>query len=163
MIIEKDRVVTLVYQLFSLGEHQEPILVEERTVDDPVEFLFGYDVLLPKLEAAIEGQSRGYQNSLELHPQDAFGLHKPELQTWLDKNKFPKEPELQMGMKFQTQGPRGDVISVIVKDIQENKVLIDGNHPLAGIKIKFEFKVVRVREAKDEEILNKEVNSTHLH
>ena len=163
MVIGKDKVVSLSYQLFSLGEGQAPLLIEERTVDDPLEFIFGQGVLLPKVEEVITGQSRGFQTEINLHPNDAFGLHRPEMQTWLGKDKFPKGQELELGMKFQTQGPNGDVISVIVKEVTDDKVMIDGNHPLAGLKVRFDLKVLRVREATEEELLKKEVNPTQLH
>ncbi|MEM7645641.1 MAG: peptidylprolyl isomerase [Pseudomonadota bacterium] len=163
MIIEKDRVVTLAYQLFALEEGREPLLVEERSVDDPLEFLFGEGVLLAKLEDAIGGQSRGYQTQVELHPRDAYGLHQPELQAWLEKSQFPKEQDIQLGMKFQTQGPSGDVISVIVKEITDEKVMIDGNHPLAGLSVRFDLNILRVREATDQEIIKKEVDPRQLH
>ena len=163
MVITKDKVVTLSYQLFSLGEHQVPLLIEERTVDDPLEFIFGQEVLLPMVEERLEGQGRGFQCEVNLHSRDAFGLHRPELQAWLEKDKFPKDQDLQLGMKFQTQGPDGQVMSVIVKEVQDDKVLIDGNHPLAGLGVRFDLKVLRVREATEEELLKKEVNPTQLH
>lgn len=163
MTVGQNKVVTLSYQLFSLGEGQEPLLVEERTVDNPLEFIFGQGVLLPKVEEQIKGQARGYQTEINLHPNDAFGLHQPELQAWLEKSKFPQETNLQLGMKFQTQGPQGNVISVIVKEITDDKVMIDGNHPLAGLKIRFDLKILRVREATKEELIKKEVSVTELH
>jgi len=163
LIIGKDRVVTLAYQLFSLGVGQQPILIEERTIEEPLEFLFGQNTLLSKVEGLLKGKTRGFQGSVDLHPNDAFGLHQDELVAELDRTKFPKEPELQLGMKFQTQGPNGEVLSVIVKEINEDKVLVDGNHPLAGLHLRFELNVLRVREALPEEIANKEVKVTHLH
>lgn len=163
MIVEKDRVVSLAYQLYSLGEHQEPILVEERTADNPLEFLFGRDTLLPKVEEHLRGKSRGYQGHLDLHPQDAFGLHHQDLVTRMDRNKFPKGADLQLGMKFQTQGPKGEVRAVIVKEIQDEEVLVDGNHPLAGLQVRFVLNLLRVREALPEELASGEVKVSHLH
>ena len=163
MVVDKDKVVTLSYQLFSLGEGQSPVLLEERTVDDPLEFLFGQGVLLPKVEEAIAGKTYGFQTEINLHARDAFGLHQPALQTWLPKEKFPKDQEIQLGMKFQTQGPSGDVISVIVKEITDDKVMIDGNHPLAGLSLRFDVKILRVREATETELVKKEVDPSQLH
>jgi FKBP-type peptidyl-prolyl cis-trans isomerase SlyD len=62
-------------------------------------------------------------------------------------------------MKFQTQGPGEDVLSVMVKEIKDDKVLIDGNHPLAGLKIQFDVEIIRVRAATAEEIATGEVKS----
>lgn len=163
MVIEKDSVVSLSYQLFSVNDQHNDVLVEERTVDDPLEFLFGQGVLLPKVEEAIKGKSHGFQTQVVLHPRDAFGLHQPDLQTWMDKGRFPQEPALQLGMKFQTQGPDGKVLSVIVKEIEDDKVLIDGNHPLAGIELRFDLRVLRVRQATEEELIRGEVDPRNLH
>ena len=163
MLVDKNTVVTISYQLFSLGENQEPILIEERSVDNPLEFIYGEGMLLPKVEEAIHGQTRGFQTQVHLEPQDAFGLHMPHLQVWLESSVFPKEMEVKLGMKFQTQGPDGNLISVIIKQIEEDQVLVDGNHPLAGLKIKFELNLLRVREATEEELATKKVNNTLLH
>jgi FKBP-type peptidyl-prolyl cis-trans isomerase SlyD len=163
MQIEKDRVVTLSYQLFTVDKEKGDIIVEERSVDDPLEFIFGRGVLLKKVEEQLKGQSRGYQAQVELHPYDAFGVHKAELALWMPKDRFPSELELKLGMKFQTQGPGGDVISVIVKEIEEKKVLVDGNHPLAGLHLKFDLRVLRVREATEKELVSGKVDSTQLH
>lgn len=163
MMVAKDKVVSLSYQLFSLGEGQGPVLLEERTVDDPLEFIFGQGVLLPKVEEALEGQGFGFEAEVNLHARDAFGLHHPELQQWMPKSHFPNNAELELGMKFQTQGPNGDVISIIIKEIQDEKVLVDGNHPLAGLSLRFQLKVLRVREATEAELLKKEVDPTQLH
>lgn len=163
MVIDKDKVVTLSYQLFSLGEGQAPILIEERSVDDPLEFLYGQGVLLPKVEESLKGKAYGFKTEVSLHPRDAFGPHRQELLTWVPLENFPKEPPLELGMKFQTQGPGGDVISVIVKEMNDEKVLIDGNHPLAGLSLRFVLQVLRVREATEEELLKKEVDPRQLH
>ncbi len=163
MVVGKDKVVTISYQLFSLGENQQPILIEERSVDDPLEFLFGQGVLLPKVEEKLKGQAYGFQTEVNLHARDAFGLHQPDLQTWVPQSNFPQDKELELGMKFQTQGPNGQVISVIVKELKDDKVLIDGNHPLAGLGLRFDIKILRVREATEEELVKKEVDPTQLH
>ncbi len=163
MVADQDKVVSISYQLFSLGDKQQPIMIEERDVDNPLEFLFGHGFLLPKVEGALRGQASGYQTEVNLHARDAFGLHRPELLTWMSRSQFPKEMELELGMKFQTQGPNGQVISVIVKDIQDDQVQIDGNHPLAGLGLRFDIKILRVREASETELLKKEVDPTRLH
>ena len=163
MIVEKGTVVTMSYQLFSLGDGQVPVLIEERTVDNPLEFLFGEGVVHDNVEEALKGKTFGFQTEVNLHARDAFGLHRQDLQAWVPKDNFPKDQKLELGMKFQTQGPGGNVISVIVKEIQDDKILIDGNHPLAGLSLRFDIKLLRVRKATDEELLKKQVDPTQLH
>ncbi len=163
MLIDENCVVTLSYQLFTVDENKKEISIEDRSVDDPLEFLFGQGVLLPKVEETLRGKTHGFKAEIELHPRDAFGLHREELQTWMDRSKFPKDLELELGMKFQTQGPAGKVLSVIVKDIKDDKVLVDGNHPLAGLSLKFVLNVLRVRKATDQELAKQEVDPTLIH
>lgn len=163
MLIDDKSVVTLSYQLFQLGPKGEdkPGLVEERSVDDPVEFLYGTGALLPSVEERIKGQSSGFQIAVTLVPEQAFGPYQESLAQWYEKSKLPKDVEIQVGMKFQTQGPSGDVIAVMVRDIQDEKVLLDGNHPLAGLYLQFEIKVLRVRAATEEELRDQSVQKVY--
>ena len=89
MLVDTNKVVTISYQLFTDGEDKKPLLIEERSVDNPLEFLYGQGTLLPKVEAVLKGQSRGFKTSVELDPRDAFGLHNPQLQVWMPKSQFP--------------------------------------------------------------------------
>ena len=163
MMVQTNSVVSLVYQLFSISQDGQQILLEEKTVDDPLDFIFGQGVLLPKVEESIENQTAGFQKQVRLMPEDSFGVYRSELQIWIPMEKFPQTVELKLGMKFQTQGPKGGVVSVIVKEIKDDKVLVDGNHPLAGLELLFDLKVLRVRKATEEELVKKEVIPQTLH
>lgn len=163
MTIQQNTVVTMIYQLFSISQEGDPILLEEKTADDPLEFIYGLGTLLPKVEENIANQTAGFQKQINLVPEDSFGVYRSDLQLWMPVEKFPQTIELKLGMKFQTQGPDGEVISVIVKEVKEDKVLVDGNHPLAGLNLLFDLKVVRVRQATADEIAKKEVIPQQLH
>lgn len=158
MLIGENTVITLSYQLFHQGAdgQSDGVLVDERPVNDPVEFLFGTKALLPALEEHIQRQSSGFKSSLTLDSGKAFGAYDEKLAVWYDRDKLPVK-DLQLGMKFQTQGPYGDLISVMVRDIKEDKVLIDGNHPLAGLCVQFELTVLSVRAATEKEIATQSV------
>lgn len=170
MNIKKDTVVTMAYQLMSIpqGEKNEEItspdiLLEERNADDPLEFIYGHGTLLKVVEDKILNQSAGYISSLVIYPEVGYGLYNPDLQTWIELSRFPKGKELKLGMKFQTQGPNGDAIAVIVKEIKEERALIDGNHPLAGLVLRFDLRIIRVREATAQEMATGQVNNTLYH
>jgi len=147
------------YQLFSVDPESpdRTVLIEERQGDDPLDFLFGERVVVHNVETVIEGEEQGFRAVVSIDPSEAFGPYRPDLMVTIPKDKFPKEVELKLGMKFQTQGPEGQVLSVVIKDIQESGVLVDGNHPLAGLGLKFELEILRVRIATTEEIAKKEV------
>lgn len=158
MKIDQDVVVTLTYELLVYGTDDTTNTLEKRDRQNPVEFIFGRGQLLLAVEKAIHGQTAGHKKSITLFPHEAYGEWLPKLEQTIELSKFPKNLDVKVGMKFQTQGPDNDVISVIVKQIKDGKVLVDGNHPLAGLKIQFDVEVLRVREATNEELATGEIH-----
>jgi len=148
--IAKDTVVALDVELADLWGN-----VLERS-DRPVLYLHGgYDDLLPAVEAALEGKQTGAQVDLRLEPEDAFGDYDAELLRIEDRARFPEA--LEVGMQFEGipgTADDGDAGAGIyrVTDIAGDKVVLDGNHPYAGLAIKFACKVREVRPATAEEI-----------
>jgi FKBP-type peptidyl-prolyl cis-trans isomerase SlyD len=122
---------------------------------DPVEFLVGGNDLLAKIEQALQGHVAGDRVDLHLEPEEAFGDYNEQLVFLEDRELFPAE--LDEGMTFEqlpkgakAEGPRGTLYTVT--EIYPEHVVIDGNHPLAGIAIRLQIKVEDVREATEEEI-----------
>ena len=126
-------------------------------LDEPIEFLLGGDDLLSKIEDALQGHEPGDSLDLHLEPENAFGEY--------DENRVFLEPRsifpagLEEGMSFDgnampfgaTQSmPRDQIYTVT--EIYPEHVVLDGNHPLAGIAIRLKLKVENVREASEEEI-----------
>jgi FKBP-type peptidyl-prolyl cis-trans isomerase SlyD len=159
MVIGPNTVVTLSYTLSVSAPDGTLSPLETRAKQNPIEFFYGHGMLLPAVEKNIEKQTAGYRATLVLPPRDAFGEFDAKLETWYQKDKLPKGVPLQIGLKFQTQGPGGEVISVLLKDIQGDKVLLDGNHPLAGATVEFDFEVLRVRAATAEEAASGQVKA----
>jgi len=151
MKITDSTVVSLSYKL-SVEEGDAATLIDQRDRLDPVEFVFGRGWILPAVEEALLHKTVGFKADILLTPDKAYGEFKPELEQWVPRAQFPKGMEIKKGMKFQTQGPTGDVISVLVKDFKDDRVLLDGNHPLAGAQVRFELEVLRVRAASAEEL-----------
>ena len=126
-------------------------------LDEPVEFLVGGDDLLKRIEEALQGHTVGDKLQLHLEPEDAFGDYVDTL-IFLEKRElFPQE--LEEGMTFEGSAlPKGcnpeapkDALYTVT-DIYPEHVVLDGNHPLAGIALRIELKVEHVREATEEEI-----------
>jgi FKBP-type peptidyl-prolyl cis-trans isomerase SlyD len=148
--IAKNTVVALDVELSDLWGN-----VLERS-DRPVLYLHGgYDDLLPAVEAALEGKQTGAQVDLRLEPEDAFGDYDADLLRIEDRARFPET--LEVGMQFEGV-PGSDEAGLAgasiyrVTDIAQDKVVLDGNHPYAGLAIKFACKVRDVRPATAEEI-----------
>ena len=96
-----------------------------------------------------------------MQPEDAFGEHEPELIRIEPVDAFPVEVEV--GMMFETDMPDGDVVVFRVTDVADGKAVVDGNHPLAGMKIRFKATVDSVRDATAEEIEHGHVHGPHGH
>ncbi len=126
-------------------------------LDEPVEFLVGGNDLLPVLEAALQGYSAGSSLQLQIEPEQAFGDFKDQLLFLEPRHLFPGD--LQEGLTMEGSAlPEGchpdaprDTLYTIT-DIYPDHVVLDGNHPLAGIAIRITMKVESVREATDEEV-----------
>lgn len=124
-------------------------------LEEPVEFLVGGDDLLARIEQALQGHEPGDILDLHLEPEEAFGDYNEQLLYLEPRGLFPAE--LEEGMSFEglppgcnPQAPR-DLLYTI-SEIYPEHVVLDGNHPLAGIAIRLRLKVERVREATEEEI-----------
>ena len=156
MKIEKNTAVTLRFKVTdTLGK-----IVEESK--EPMVYLHGgYGNTLPKIEAALEGQLTGYQVTLQLPPQDAFGLRDESLLRSLPKTQFP--PGVKVGGQLEGHGDDGQVQVFNVMKIKGDTVLLDGNHPLAGKELRFNVTVLEVRLASDEEIAHQHVHGEHGH
>ena len=126
-------------------------------LDEPVEFLVGGNDLLPVLEAALQGYSAGSSLQLQIEPEQAFGDFKDQLLFLEPRHLFPGD--LQEGLTIEgsalpegchPDAPRDTLYNVT--DIYPDHVVLDGNHPLAGIAIRIALKVESVREATEEEV-----------
>jgi FKBP-type peptidyl-prolyl cis-trans isomerase SlyD len=150
MLIQAPCVVSLTWEL-SDAQGQK---IDELT--DPVEFYYGGDDLLPKVEEALAGQEAGHEAFLHLEPEHAFGDYDPDLVCYEERSLFPEE--LEPGMQFEglpegatTPGMPADAIYTVT-EVYESHVVLDGNHPLAGIALRLHVKVRGVREASEAEI-----------
>jgi len=173
MLITSPCVVSLTWRL----QDAQGNLIDE--LKEPVEFFFGGEDLLPKVEEALTGQETGFEIALHLEPEHAFGDYNSELVFFEDRSVFPEAVEV--GMQFDgvpegatTQGLPTDVLYT-VSEVYPSHVVLDGNHPLAGIALHLDLVVRGVREATDEEIesgsvgepaftvMNTAPIGTHLH
>lgn len=157
MAIAKNSVVTLHYEMFDANNQ----LLDK--TEEPIAYLHGgYDGIFPLVEEALHGKAVGDVVEVALSPDDAFGEQDPELVRIEDVNVFPVEVEV--GMMFEADDPEtGDVMIYRVTDVADGKAVVDGNHPLAGMKILFKASITDVREASAEEIAHGHVHGPHGH
>ncbi|NPA53704.1 MAG: peptidylprolyl isomerase [Aquificae bacterium] len=149
MKVEKDKVVKFHYVL--KDKETGEILDSSYQYQEPLAFLVGAQNIIPGLEKQMEGMEEGEKKTIEVKSSEAYGEVNPNLIQKLPRSEF-SGIELQKGMVLQAQDPYGNIIPIKVIDFNENEVVIDANHPLAGKDLVFEVEVVSVRDATPEEI-----------
>ena len=157
MQIAEDTVVSLHYELLdSKGE-----LIEK--TDAPIDYLHGgYEGIFARVEQALQGKSAGESCDVYLQPDDAFGEYDANLVRIEPLAKFPGQ--LEVGMRFEGEAEStGGTLIYTVTDIADEKVVVDGNHPLAGMALRFSCTVAAVRTATAEEIEHGHVHGAHGH
>ena len=152
--IVKNSVVTLQYTV------RDP---DGAVIDDgqhPLVYLHGgYDDIFPMIEEGLQGKKIGESITVKMQPDDAFGEYDADLIQIEPRQGFPNE--LEVGMQFEglpDGGDEEDVLIYRVTEIADDKVVLDGNHPLAGMALVFTCTVTSVRPASQEEIAHGHVH-----
>jgi FKBP-type peptidyl-prolyl cis-trans isomerase SlyD len=156
MKIDKDTAVTL---RLTVTESNGKVIENGKT---PIAYLHGgYDNLFPKIEAALQGQDVGFKTTLDLAPEDAFGVRDESLLRTIPKKEFP--PGVKVGGSLQGYNDAGEEQIFTVLKIKGDQVMLDGNHPLAGKSLRVGLEVLSVRAATAEEITHRHVHGEHGH
>ena len=148
MCVTKNSIVTLDYSVTD----PEGVLVDAG--QEPLIYLHGgYDDIFPLIEEAVHGKKIGESVIVKMQPNDAFGEYDAELVQMEPRKAFPKE--LEVGMQFEgvpESGDDDDILIYRVTEIADDKVMLDGNHPLAGMAMVFTCTVTALRPASAQEI-----------
>jgi FKBP-type peptidyl-prolyl cis-trans isomerase SlyD len=160
MNVFTNTVVTLTFQLYDT----DGTLLEETS--EPIAYLHGgHSGMLPKLEEALNAKQPGDAVSVSVDPADAFGDYDPELVKVEPADRLP--PEVEVGMQFEAYAnpddAEGEGMVYTVTDIADGKVVLDGNHPWAGKRLRFDCQIVDVRAATEEEVTHGHVHGAGGH
>ena len=112
--------------------------------DKPVEFTIGEGKIIRGLENAVTGMAEGDKMTVTVHPEDAFGLYSESLVTAVNKSKIPSDVEPKVGKTLIFRGGEDQNVRATVKDVTENEVTLDANHPLAGKELKIEVELLEI-------------------
>ena len=148
MKISKDRVVCMDYTI-RLGNGR---VVESSVGQEPLTYLHGRRQIVPGVEKAIEGLETGALLEVVVPPAEAYGDRDPTGVFVVPRAAVPTGEEIGPGMMFSASRPDGKSITFRVVEANDELVLVDTNHPLAGETLNFDVKVVNVRDATREEI-----------
>jgi FKBP-type peptidyl-prolyl cis-trans isomerase SlyD len=119
--------------------------------DEPLQYLHGHEDIFPRIEQALSGKQVGAHVVLQLEPEDAFGDYDPELVMLAPVEDLGEE--VSVGLRVEATGPQGEDQCVFtITDIADGMAVLDGNHPLAGMALRFDIRVVDVRQATEQEL-----------
>jgi FKBP-type peptidyl-prolyl cis-trans isomerase SlyD len=156
--ISTNTVVTLSYRLYSAAGE----LIEETS--QPISYLHGgHHGIFPHIEDALAEKKAGDTCSVMLEPEDAFGEYDAELVRVESADRFPDD--VKVGMQFEESTGEDDTATRVftVTDIAGGKVVVDGNHPLAGQRLRFDCTVLDVRRATPDELEHGHVHGPGAH
>lgn len=146
MQISQNTVVTMHFTVSS----EDGVQIDSSRNAEPMVFLQGSHYLIQGLEDALEGKSAGDKFEIDVPPELAYGERMDELVQMVPKTMF-EGMELEVGMQFRATTDDGEQ-SVIVIDITDDEVVVDGNHPLSGLTLNFDVEILDVRAATEDEI-----------
>ena len=147
MAIETNQIVSIEYEV-----KDGDTVVDSNVGGAPLVFMFGKGQIIPGLEKGIADMAIGEKGNILVAPEDAYGEFNPEAKQEVPKDQFAGI-DLEIGMTLYGQGEDGATVQVTVKEIGEENVIIDFNHPLAGKSLMFAVTVNNIRDASAEEAM----------
>ncbi len=123
--------------------------------ETPLQYLHGHEDIFPRIEAELAGKEPGAHVMLQLEPEEAFGDYDPDLVMLSPVEDLGDE--ITVGLRVEAAGPDGeDRCLFTITDIADGMAVLDGNHPLAGMALRFDITVVDVRQATEQELSDAE-------
>ncbi len=145
-VVAGGTVVTMHYTL----KDPEGEVIDSSSGRDPVAYLHGAQNIVPGLERKLTGKRVGDTLSAEIPPEEAYGERQGDPQP-VERSAFPADSELAPGMRVVAQGKDGESFPLWIVDVSEDTVMVDPNHPLAGVTLHFDVEITGLREASEEE------------
>ncbi|MBE9504883.1 MAG: peptidylprolyl isomerase [Proteobacteria bacterium] len=108
------------------------------------EFTLGQNMVIPGFEKAVLGMQVGNETTVTLSPDNAYGNAMPEMVTTVKREQLPAELSPEIGMMLQANAPDGSVMQVQIKEVNDDSITVDANHPLAGKTLTFQIRLVEI-------------------
>ena len=147
MNISKNLVVSFDY---TLTDENKQVL-DSSSDSGPLSYLHGHENIIPGLEKELEGKTEGDAFTITVPAAEAYGERDERLVADIPLENFEDPGMVEEGMQFQAETPDGDRIVTVTK-VAADTATIDANHPLAGMDLTFDVKIVSIREASSEEL-----------
>jgi len=111
---------------------------------EPLEFTVGSGQIIPGLDQAVPGMKVGDEKTVSIACEDAYGPHDPNARQSIPRSNIPESVPVEPGVQLQAQTENGQTVSVVVVEADENEVVLDANHPLAGKDLTFDITLVAI-------------------
>lgn len=148
-VITNDIVVEMNYIL----KDDKDKLIDSTQPGKPLAYIQGHNNLVYGLEKEMDGKKVGDKFTVNIIPEEGYGKYDREMIFSYPKEHFGEDSSnLELGMSFQVGDDNGQTLILNIVEIKENEVILDGNHPLAGINLIFDIEVVNIRQASEEEL-----------
>lgn len=113
---------------------------------EPFEFQVGMHQVIPGFENVLKGMKVGEKKSFQLSPDDGYGPEEPNCFREVSRSELPTEIKPEVGMELHVHGPNNQVIHVRIKEVKENVVVMDFNHPLVGKTLNYEVEIMDIKQ-----------------
>jgi FKBP-type peptidyl-prolyl cis-trans isomerase SlyD len=168
MKIEKNKVVSLTYELSTTDPSGKTVLIEKTDKQHPMVFLFGHSGLPEKFEAELDGLNEGDKFKFTLESDEAYGDFEKEALVRLPLDIFKIEgkfnaADFPIGKFVPMSDPEGNMMQGKVVEVTDSDIQMDFNHPLAGMALHFTGGIENVRDASEEEISHGHVHGAGGH
>ena len=111
---------------------------------EPLEFALGGGQVIPGFDSAVDGMSIGDSKTVTIAPGEAYGERHDQLVQEVPKSALPEDMKPEIGMQLQSQSPDGQIMNLVVAEVAEESITVDGNHPLAGQALTFAIELVEI-------------------
>jgi FKBP-type peptidyl-prolyl cis-trans isomerase SlyD len=148
--IQANKHVVLDYEL--RADDGDLLDASEGDGGEPIRYVHGYGMLVPGLEAALTGLRAGDERDIVVPAEAGYGEYDEELVLEIERSEFPEPSAVAVGDEFVAESPEGEEIPMTVVEVKDDAVVVDANHPLAGLTLRYSVKVRDVRDATEREI-----------
>ena len=111
---------------------------------DPLQFTLGQGNIIPGFEKAVEGMEAGQSDTIKIEAKDAYGPYREEMLFQVKQSEVPEDLNPKVGEELQVKQADGSTVVVVVKEVSEQEITLDANHPLAGQALTFEIELVEI-------------------
>ena len=159
MALAQNKVVTMNYTL----KDDQGNIIQTTNNSRPFQFLSGNQQILPKLESEIDAMIIGSKKNVKIAAAEAYGEYSKQAIQQVKKESFPADVDLKVGMEFVSNSPEGHQMPFVIKEIKNEEITVDFNHPLAGMDLEFDVELIDIRNATPEEMQHGHVHGPDGH